>query len=174
MNRKKLRSLYIRATGPVTFFRYFNRAIAVSKDDSYFPEMKRKPLVKREIENLCWLAKYHEVNDFYNLYGFDIEDFRKQDEYIDYYSFMVSRNDANRIDCPESQTCILRDKLLFYEFMEFNGFPVPKVFAIIENGNVCDLKHNILGDDFLKSRTNYFIKDLGGGMRFFCEAYSQL
>ena len=69
----------------------------MAKVPSYFPELKQKSLKQREKENIDWARKYGEVNNFYTLYGFDIEGLRNQEEYIDYYSFMTSRNMANRI-----------------------------------------------------------------------------
>lgn len=162
MNLTKIRKLYINLTAPISFCRFAKQAIQIADAESYFPEMQRKSRAKRIVENLSWLARYKEVNDFYNLYGFDIVGFRNKKEYIDNYSFYLSRGDANKIHFPESQTCILRDKRLFYEFMKVNGFPTPEVFAVIENGIVYDLKFNILGDEFLADKKDYFIKESSG------------
>ena len=162
MNRVKLRKLFINITMPITFARFASEAIGIANQESYYPELERKSKFARIRENLYWLAKYKEPNTFYNLYGFDIKNYRIQSEYLDNYSFYLSRGDNNKIHNPESQICLLRDKLLFYEFLKFNNFNTPEVIALIKNKKVYDITHNFIGDIALKYLKDYFIKERKG------------
>lgn len=47
-------------------------AIKRGMGESYFPEKQSKTTVVKVLDNLGWLLKYHEVNDFYYLYGMDL------------------------------------------------------------------------------------------------------
>ena len=109
------------------------------------------------IERDCrkWAKRYGEANKFYNLYGFDIVD-ADQSRYIDYYSFMTSRNDANHLyNTPYPQVLLLRDKFLFYKYMRSNGLPVPEVFAISINGEVYDTNFNEIPHEALRGKQEY-------------------
>ena len=60
----------------------------IIKSKSYYPEFERKTKASMFLDNLVWLLKYGEGNDFYNLYGFDIKDSSiTPEEYIDYLHF---------------------------------------------------------------------------------------
>lgn len=135
------------------------QAIAQAKDianmPSYYPELKRKDFKTRYQDNLDWAKRYGEANKFYNLYGFDIVD-ADQSRYIDYYSFMTSRNDANHLyNTPYPQVLLLRDKFLFYKYMRSNGLPVPEVFAISINGEVYDTNFNEIPHEALRGKQEY-------------------
>lgn len=137
------------------------RTLRIAKSSSYYPESQRKPFIRRLCDNLVWLIKYGESNGFYNLYGFDIVG-SKFDRYVDYESFFFSRNVMNRIVEPTSQTCLLQDKFLFYKYMKCNHLPTPEVFAVYDDGKIYDGALNEVNEDYIKDRTDYFIKDIGG------------
>lgn len=129
---------------------------------SYFPELTRKPLSTRKMELLNWARKFGEINEFYNLYGFDIIDFRNSEDYIDYYSFMASRDRINRIFDFWSYISLLRDKFLFYKYISSNNLPTAEVFATIRNGIVYDTMMEEISWKDLKDKTDYFIKEIEG------------
>lgn len=130
---------------------------------SYYPEMQRKPYKQRLIENRQWAEEYGEVNVFYTLYGFDLCKMEGgQSEYIDYLSFRNSREIANRVGKDDSQVVLLRDKLLFFEYMKSHGFAVPEVFAYIRDGKAFNLDFDEIEFASLKNEKDYFLKDQGG------------
>ena len=174
MNFIQMRKFFITALTPITFAKNFKDAIRVADKESYFPEMRRKSRCKRIIENLAWLIMHKEVNDFYNLYGFDIKGLRNQREYIDYYSFMLQRNDRNHIREADSETCLLRDKLLFYVLMSFSKIPVPEVFALVENGKLYGFDEQELDMSPSDCFDNCYIKDRSGECASFVKHISNI
>ena len=136
-------------------------SVKAAKADTYYPEKARKPFLQRLGDNAAWLVKYQEANRFYTLYGLDLKG-ADPSGYINYRTFAQQRNDRNKTYAVGSQACILRDKLLFYEFMQYNGIPVPEVFAVIEAGKVFNLHHEELELSALASLTDYFVKERDG------------
>lgn len=117
--------------------------------------------MRRMGENLLWLAKYRETNGFYNMYGFDVG-INSSKDYEDEELFMITRNDTNAVREVTSQTCLLRDKFLFYKYLKSNNLPTPKVFAVYKNGKLYDTELNEIDLSFLKDREDFFVKDVGG------------
>jgi hypothetical protein len=134
----------------------------MAKAPSYYPELQQKSFRQKEKENIIWAGKYGEVNDYYTLYGFDIVGLRNQEEYIDFYSFMTSRNRVNRLGQVISYNILLRDKLLFYKHMKSNDLPVADVFAVITNGVLSDLSLNPVPWETIIHEQDYFIKVIDG------------
>jgi len=128
---------------------------------SYNAEKKLKSERVMLNENVKWLKKYHELNVFYKLYGMDVEG-SCIDEYIDYQSFMETRNIANRIGKIDSQVILLRDKFLFFNYMKSNNLPVPDVFGFISNDILYDAQMNAVEWSALSEEKEYFIKDIDG------------
>ena len=131
-------------------------------ETSYFPELTRKTPAQIRKEKIAWAKKYGEKNRFYNLYGFDVEGLRDQEQYIDNYSFMETRNKANGMGNYWSYVALLRDKFLFYKYMKSNGILVPEVFAVCIGGKLHDPDMNEIGWDSIKSDTDYFVKSIDG------------
>lgn len=79
---------------------------------TYFPEVStRKGKLVIIEEQIKHFFKYHSINKFYFLYGFDRNGFRNEDEYVDYEEF---RNVRERlIRQQNAPIAILRDKFLF-------------------------------------------------------------
>ena len=128
---------------------------------TYSPEKSLKDGRTMKKENIQWVKKFHELNHFYKLYGLDVVG-SNLDEYIDYKSFMETRNVANKIGELGSQALLLRDKYLFFKFMKSCGCPVPEVFAVMKDGNLYDEKLNPVDWFFLENEKDYFIKDIDG------------
>ena len=137
-------------------------AIKMGMGESYFPEKQSKTTVVKVFDNLGWLLKYHEVNDFYYLYGMDLVGNKDEGTYQDYLHFMITRAKYNRIGQIGSQVVLLRDKFLFYKYMSANGMPVPEVFGVYKAGNVYYNCMNHQSIDWLEKKSNYFVKDIDG------------
>lgn len=149
--------------GLIKFVVRFPIIIRLLQEASYFPEKQRKSLMKRFFDLFLWAIKYGEINKFYNLYGQDVLEYDfLYTSYMDYNSFMQKRNYYNykRFDHP--QTVLLRDKFLFYHYLERFEIPVPSVFARYQNGIFYDEKMNIIDKINLKQYKDYFIKDTCG------------
>lgn len=133
----------------------------VLKEESYYPNKKRKSYLKRYCENFLWIMKNIELNKFYNLYGFDIESEIKQNEYLDYRTFMKQRNQKNGLYDTYSYICFLRDKLLFEKYLNSKSIPTAHTIAIIKNGLFYDSNlQNRVNEVELFNNRNLFIKPL--------------
>lgn len=128
---------------------------------SYFPELQLKDKRTKLKENRLWARKYGEPNTFYTLYGLDVVG-SNQENFMDYYHFMTSRNRINRIGQLDCQVCLLRDKLIFYKYMKANGLPVPEVFAVLRNQKLYDINMNEIQLASLSHKEDYFIKSIDG------------
>ena len=140
----------------------FRGASRIADQDSCYPELNRKSRAERVRENRRWALKYGEVNQYYNVYGFDIKGFRDQSQHIDYYSFMESRNQLNGLNNFWSYVVLLRDKYLFYTLMKNSGIPTPEVFAVSVGGTLHDAKMNIIPWSTLETEKDYFVKSIDG------------
>ncbi|MCH5278291.1 MAG: hypothetical protein J1E60_00700 [Christensenellaceae bacterium] len=159
-------------TSLVTSYRKFQRFIArqkgiiaakrIANEQSYYPERERKPYNEMLKENKVWARRFGEANEFYTLYGFDVKNGPDQSQYIDYLQFRNTRENANRVGKDDAQVVLLRDKLLFFQYMKMHGLPVPDVFAFLKDGKVFNLSFDEISIDDLKSETDYFLKDQGG------------
>ena len=135
---------------------------SIANMPSYFPEEARKNEALRIRENREWVKQYGEANEFYTLYGFDRVNGPDQSLFVDYLEFRNTREEANRVGHDDCQVVLLRDKLLFYDYMRSHGLPVPDVFAYIRNGKVFNLEHQEIPFEALKTEKDYFLKDQGG------------
>lgn len=155
--------LYLLLKEPAKIVSGFPKALKVIKEESYFPEKKRKAYLVRLIDNIIWLLKHREANRFYNSYGFDVRGGCESNEYIDYLSFMRSRNKANKTeDSWDNQAVLLRDKFLFFKYMKANGIYVPEVFAVLENAELYNINFCKISQDRLAQEKDYFVKDQKG------------
>lgn len=130
--------------------------------DTYYPELKQKSKIKKYIENFLWTLKYAEINTFYYLYGFDIDNFKDKSNYISNYEFMHDRNEMNGIYNEYSHVVLLRDKLIFEKYLNSNGIKTAKTIAIIIDGKIMDVKFNKLDDINKIFENTVFIKNSNG------------
>ena len=130
------------------FYRRLRRipeAKAIADLPCYYPDKPRKDRRTRIKDNVAWLLKYGEVNNFYTLYGLDLVGSADAASFMDYRHFMHERNARNRMGEVMSQLVLLRDKYMFYKYMTAAGLPVAEVFAVIKNGKVYDQNLNYVG-----------------------------
>ena len=128
---------------------------------SYYPEKSRKDYKTRKKEIISWLKKHGELNHFYTLYGLDIEG-SDSSGFIDYFSFMESRNRINQIDKFNSQIVLLRDKFLFFKYMRSNHLPVPEIFAVSREGTLYNADFAQITWECMREEYDYFVKDING------------
>lgn len=136
-------------------------AIIYARGDTYYPEEQRKSVIQRILENAVWVLRYHRANAFYNLYGLDIKG-KKSKEYIDENSFWHCLDLLNYDKGHASQICILRDKYLFYKYMNSNSVPTPEVFGVIKDGECYTNKMEKCEFDVLRDKKDYFVKTADG------------
>ncbi len=147
---------------------YFMRIVNVFKiykivfDKTYYPEVKRKSVIKRFFENFIWTIKYGELNNFYNLYGFDVKLNKDKSEYIDYFSFMRDRNKLNNLDEKYNYVVLLRDKFIFEKYFKSNKINTATNIGIIVDGIIYDTYFNEINkiEDVFKKIV--FIKNVDG------------
>lgn len=117
-----------------SLYKLKNRLIV---QQSYFPEFGDKRKSERTIikEQKEYIYNYSYTNDFYYLYGFDIEGFRDPNQFIDYLKVFRSRRDCLNKSF-NSPFIILRDKFLFGIVAESLGINTPRNIALIDNFKV--------------------------------------
>lgn len=138
---------------------------------SCFPELPRKSKASRAFQLLWYLLKYGEILWQYNLYGLDVKPFKEMDEYIGNKELMWREFEYNILKAKNDYTNIMRDKRLFYLFLEANGFNTPVVFAYSKDGVVFPLGWRLTkeweGDtvpleSLLEKAGNFFCKPYNG------------
>lgn len=134
--------------------------------ETYFPEEKERKN-KRTIflNQIVHILKHGEINEFYFLYGFDIKNFRNQDDYVSYLEFMNRRNARNKVGNVKSSVGVLRNKLFFSIIAE--GFNIKCInnLAYILDGKVVSNDN----DEFSGIREyisnlegHFFVKSING------------
>lgn len=156
-----IRNILVRAIKLCDLIVKIPDAMRIADQPSYYPEQKRKKVLVRRWENLRWLIRYHEINEYYNLYGLDAVG-SDESKYKDYYHFMYERNIMNKLGEADGAACFLRDKYMFYRCMRALELPTPEVFAVIRNGRIYDAEMQERSEDLLTDRTDYFIKGMTG------------
>lgn len=157
------KKLYHTVSDWYTVVKLTPQAKAQADATTYFPECcsKRKSRSQIAKENVAHLRRFKEVNDFYMLYGLDIEG-SNAEEFIDYLSFRKTRNVLNKVHDLDSQIILLRDKYLFYKYLASNGIPVAKVFGILDHGKLLTAEMNEFDEGVFRQKENYFIKSIDG------------
>ncbi len=107
---------------------------------TYYPEEDRKGRVRIYLDNLWWLIRHGEINDFYYLYGLDRKSGTNLGDYMDYQTFKQLRNRYNRSKqfghYSADYTCLLKDKFVFTTFLKSLGFPTPNLLALCCEGTL--------------------------------------
>ncbi len=143
------------------------------KGTTYFPERQQKNAKTQKKELRVWAKKYGEYNEFYYLYGFDVSN-ENQNDYQDYRSFMAMRNKANSIGSVDCQAVLLRDKFLFFKYMQSCGLDVPEVFAFIEDGECFDANCGPISWNVFNENKDFFLKDNEGECASFVKHIASL
>lgn len=134
--------------------------------ETYFPEFSsnRKSKYFRFIEQIFHILKYGSPNEFYFLYGFDIKNFKDQNEYVDYTIFMERRRVMNN-KYPFPPIPVLRDKSLFGIVANAYNIETPENIGIITKGNIFVFSNKEVVDfkDFVETSVmDVFMKKIDG------------
>ena len=140
---------------------------------SYFPEKKRKNYINRIFDNLLWLIKNCEINNFYTLYGLDLK-YNRNQNFISYKKFMETRFKKNKHGNPNSQTVILRDKFLFYLFLKNFNIATPEVFGVIKDGQLFDTKLQLMSKEKINNLNDFFVKEANGECASFVKHFNNI
>lgn len=144
---------------------------SIVKGATYYPEFsnRRKSSVRIWYDQLIYIWKYHALNKFYYLYGFDIKNLRNEIDFIDNAQFIRQRSIMNRHYLEFPPISVLRDKALFGIVATAYGINTPKNIGVIQNRCVFlfETKERILLDVFFKhntclSKSDYFVKKIDG------------
>lgn len=137
--------------------------------ECYFPEMAdhRKSKFTILLDQCKNIIKYGEPNKFYFLYGLDIKDYHKSEDFVDYTLFMRRRNAMNFSFIWYPPVAVLRDKALFGIVAEAYGINVPKNYGVIKKEEIYlfDEKASVPIQSFLNNHLltgEVFIKKLNG------------
>lgn len=138
------------------------------QEKTYFPELQQKSPFEVFVDNIKHFIKYKHTDAYnYFLYGLDIKDFRKEEDYLDYGTYMSRRDYLNNHPSSKEQysyTGILRDKFYFAIFMEGLGFSVPSTYGLFEGGKVFLFKEKkTIGiEEALSTSHDLILKPLDG------------
>lgn len=117
-----------------SFAAQFGHAVRTITDPrlnrSYYPELPRKGRARMLLDQLIWLVKSGEANQYYFCYGLDRKD-ASLDQYLPYKHFRRMRNDRNRKNGTHfDYVCLLQDKFIFSQFLASLKFPAPRNVAL--------------------------------------------
>lgn len=158
MNRKLLRKTNHFMLGVRNTVVGLPQVWSISKKESYFPEYERKKLATRIFDNLLWLLRFHEVDSFYNMYGFDVKNGgNSPKDYIDNFSFPYTRN-----ACKTEQYVLLKDKLMFASYLSSYNVDAGKILAVWKDGTIYKPDFSPMKRSELSELSDYFLKENNG------------
>ena len=102
---------------------------------NYYPEKEEKSKFHILWDQCVNIFRYGYVDEFYYLYGLNIKNFRKKEDYLVYGEFMRRRDKLN-LSTHHNSSCILRNKLYFGVFAAAFGVDTPENIAYIRNGDI--------------------------------------
>lgn len=129
-----------------------------AKSESYYPELPQKSRIRIFGELLGHIIKYGSIEWHYFSYGFDVMGFRDKNDYLDDNVFLWKAGMLNTVLPERDNTCILRDKHLFSDFLSIWGFDSPKIIGVLNGLNPDKEVLNRL----VSGRGVYFLKPLDG------------
>lgn len=139
---------------------------SIIKGESYYSEFsdRRKSMLVIWCDQIKHIWKYHALEHFYYLFGFDIKGISKQEEYVDNTYFIERRSKLNN-DILRAPVAVLRDKYLFSLIAEAADMPIPKTLGVIDDGMVIRKGEPTLTIvDYFKTigNSDMFVKSIDG------------
>ena len=145
---------------------------SILAEPSLYQKFERKDYNTRKRELWKWYFHNKEVCRYYNSYGFDIKDFRNQEDYISYKQFRIERDRDNYQSISQirlnNKISILRDKVLFSAYFGTllgKKYVVPSIGKILPDGGVFAFRTHTIENlsSFIKSYSgNFFVKKING------------
>lgn len=122
---------------------------------SFYPEKARKSNFRIIVENVIWMLKNKEVNNFYYLYGSDVKE-KNPNDYEAYTKIQKLRDKRNRASKNFDYLSLLRDKFVFGQYMKSINKPTPINYMLGDLSSVIEL------NEIPKGEVNAFCKDSTG------------
>lgn len=116
----------------IKFIRVFEHLKRIIEEPSFYPHLQRKCVVSRILENISWVIKYHEINDWYNFWGIDLKNIKGNDflsEKILERTIIKINGEKGPNKKRYNYVMVLDDKFLFYAIMKGLHLPTPEVVA---------------------------------------------
>jgi hypothetical protein len=129
-----------------------------AKSESYYPDLPHKSRIRILGELLGHIFKYGSIEWHYFSYGFDVKGFRDKNEYLDDNVFLWKAGILNTVLPERDNSCILRDKRLFSDFLSIWGFDSPKIIGVLNGLN----PEKELLNRLVSGKGDYFLKPLDG------------
>ena len=95
-------------------------------------------------------VKFHSINEFYFLYGFDRTGYREEADYVDYRRFQRRRDVLNRVSAADSPILVLRDKFVFGLVAGALGVRTPQNIGLLKKKELY-----LLGDPNTRTLSDY-------------------
>lgn len=126
-----IRNLYSKPKALIKLFLHPSSIYGVN----YYPEMEEKSRPQIFREQCMNIFKYGAVDEYYYLYGLNVKNFRRNEDYLVYLPFMRRRDELN-LNSKHNSSSILRNKLYFGVFAKAFGIDTPENIALVRNGDV--------------------------------------
>jgi len=101
---------------------------------TYYPEEERKNRFRIFCDNLLWLFKYHEINHYYYLYGFDRKKETARDSFIPKRKiFTIQAKTNGPVTIGNRKIfygCLLQDKFVFSQYLQSLNLPLPRMLGL--------------------------------------------
>lgn len=136
---------------------------------SYYPECERKNTFRIFFDQLGWIFRKGELNNYYYLYGMDRKDFGNIYSYVGEINFTNARRRKNEVRRQWkffNASVLLLDKFYFASLLESLGYNTPHVKYFINDSEAYDVvnKHVISLEDMFSQEGEFFVKStIGGG-----------
>lgn len=139
------------------------------KGDSYWPECARKSTFRIFMDQIGWIFRKGELNNFYYMLGMDRKDAGNIYEYVGEITWTNARRKKNEVKRQWkffSASALLLDKYYFGALLESLGYKTPRIRFLINDGVVRDLDRKCettFASIFLNGDCRYFFKRAAGG-----------
>lgn len=139
------------------------------KGDSYWPECERKSVFRIFIDQLGWIFRKGELNNFYYMLGMDRKDAGNIYRYVGEITWTNARRKKNEVKKQWKffyASSLLLDKMYFGALLEALGYETPHIRFFINDGSVRDLDKKEVVDFhsiFSEPDVEYFFKRAAGG-----------
>jgi hypothetical protein len=117
---------------PIKCIRVFSHLKRIINEPSFYPHLRRKSLMSRILDNVSWCIKYHEINDWYNLWGIDLKGISGENflsENVLEHTLMDINGEKGKNKTRYNYVKLLDDKFLFYAIMKGLKLPTAEVIA---------------------------------------------
>ena len=136
----------------------------IINEPSFYPHLQRKSLLNRIGENILWGIKYHEINDWYNFWGIDLEGVNCDkflSENLMEQTLMHINGEKGQNKKRYNYVMFLDDKFLFYTIMKGLRLPTPEVVAF-HTGSELKYINDFSQSQLFHGGETYFAKAICG------------